>query len=130
MLKPLVFLCSINLCLAACVSATPDSFELQSKVAEKTGQASCAQLRRVMVDAKAAREKSKNVQVAGDIATIGGLGLSVVPGIGLIAPLLTGAGIFGQTKGTYGTVKPEVLYTASHRRYHKKGCKPAIQFGN
>ncbi len=115
--------------VSGCASNAPDTFNIQSEIAKKTNGANCAKLRTVMVEAKKAHQQSKDMQAAGDTALVAGMALSVIPGVGLLAPVLSGAGIAGQTNGTYGKVKPELLYQESHRVYHRKGCKPKIQFG-
>ena len=118
----------IAVVLSAC-SNTPDSFEITKRLSAQIDGADCKKLRQNMKRALAQRSKAKNTKTASDAAFGAGTALSFVPGVGLLAPLISGAAIVGKTSGTYGTVEPTLLYRESHKAYHKKGCTPRIAYG-
>ncbi|MBB4302836.1 hypothetical protein GGD81_001872 [Rhodobium orientis] len=115
--------------LAGCASAAPNAFDIQKNIAAKTERANCAELRQHMVASLKALEKSKQTQATGDAATVAGMAVSAIPVVGLVGPLVSGAGIAGQVDGTYGKIEPELLYRESYRLYEEKGCRPRVTFG-
>lgn len=114
---------------SSCVTPPPNAFEIESRVSSQVEGADCAKLRENMETALEAHKKARDTAKASQAAQVGGMVLSVVPGAGLIAPVVMGASGVGVEKGVYGTIEPEILYRTSHRAYEEKKCKPKITFG-
>lgn len=123
-----VTVCAVAV-LSGCMSTGTTGFDVQREVTARVGNADCSALRENMRQAIASLNEAKRKRTTGGLASGAGMAMGLIPGGAIISAVATGVGISKRTSGIQGTVEPELLYRASHDAYQKKGCRPAIPFG-